>query len=314
MTGYSEEELLGKTPRLFQGPRTAPEPIGRLRPALAEGRTFWGEAINYRKDGGEYVVHWSVSPVRLDGTDITHWVSSQRDLTDRRALERAVLEAQDVEKARIARDLHDGIAQQLAGVSMLAKLLARRVERVGLPESLAGVHDDLADLNEATAAAIEDVRKVSHGLMPVADEPAGLHRALRDLAATTTRLHPVRCEFTRTGDGATHVETANHLFRIVQEAVGNAVKHGGGGQIDVRLVHEGGQITVTVEDDGRGIPGLHLDDSVPPERAAFAGIGLRTMGFRASLVGGRLSIRPRDGGGTVVECVAPASGPVVAGE
>ncbi len=88
MTGYAAEEVLGKTPRILQGPKTDRAELDRLRRCLSQGRTFYGgEIINYRKDGSEYVLAWYIVPMVDEAGEITHWMANQRDVTERRALE-----------------------------------------------------------------------------------------------------------------------------------------------------------------------------------------------------------------------------------
>lgn len=96
MTGWSRTEVLGKTPRILQGPNTSRELIARIRTDLLAKQSFFGETVNYRKDGTEYFVEWRISPIRNSAGEITHWVAIQRDVTDRivyeQELERRVAE------------------------------------------------------------------------------------------------------------------------------------------------------------------------------------------------------------------------------
>jgi PAS domain S-box-containing protein len=87
MTGYTPEEVSGKTPRILQGPKTDCSVLSRLRKDCAAGKVFHGEMINYRKDGSEFYLEWSVGPVRKEGGEITHFVSTQRDVTERRRID-----------------------------------------------------------------------------------------------------------------------------------------------------------------------------------------------------------------------------------
>jgi diguanylate cyclase (GGDEF)-like protein/PAS domain S-box-containing protein len=87
MTGYAREEVIGKTPRFLQGPKTDRSELDRLRRQLSLGEPFDGEIVNYRKDGSEYVIEWYVVPLRNTAGEITHWMASQRDATERKALE-----------------------------------------------------------------------------------------------------------------------------------------------------------------------------------------------------------------------------------
>ena len=88
MTGYTAEEVIGETPRILQGPKTDRAELDRLRRCLSGGEPFFGgEIINYRKDGSEFLLEWYIVPLRNDAGEITHWMASQRDVTERRAME-----------------------------------------------------------------------------------------------------------------------------------------------------------------------------------------------------------------------------------
>ena len=87
MSGYSKEEVIGKTPRILQGPKTDRETLDRLKKQLREGRSFFGQTINYRKDGSEFVNQWDIHPLTNENGEITHWVSYQHDITERKRSE-----------------------------------------------------------------------------------------------------------------------------------------------------------------------------------------------------------------------------------
>jgi len=113
MTGYNEAEVIGKTPRILQGPRTERAVLDRLRENLEQGKVFDGEAINYRKDGTEFDLEWQIAPLRDAGGKITHFVAIQHDITERKRVEESLQRS----KKRL-RDLIDGL-----GASMLVGLL-----------------------------------------------------------------------------------------------------------------------------------------------------------------------------------------------
>ncbi len=99
MTGYSKEEVIGKTPRILQGPRTDRHVLDRLKKRLIEGQAFFGHTINYKKDGTEFVNQWDIHPLTNNNGDITHWVSYQRDITDRQESSKMLFDANiDFEK------------------------------------------------------------------------------------------------------------------------------------------------------------------------------------------------------------------------
>jgi two-component system, cell cycle sensor histidine kinase and response regulator CckA len=97
MTGYSQEEAVGKTPRILQGPRTDKTVLSRLRKNLEQGETFEGEAINYRKDGKEFDLEWQIAPIRDVAGTITHFLSIQRDITARKRFEAQLFQSQKME-------------------------------------------------------------------------------------------------------------------------------------------------------------------------------------------------------------------------
>ncbi len=92
MTGYSREEVIGKTPRILQGPKTDREVLEELKLSLREGKSFFGQTVNYRKDGSEFINQWDIHPLVDEEGNITHWVSYQHDITERKRAEQALLE------------------------------------------------------------------------------------------------------------------------------------------------------------------------------------------------------------------------------
>ena len=158
---------------------------------------------------------------------------------------------------------------------------------------------EVARISKLLKQAIEETRRASRGLSPVRPEPEGLSLALRELVAHTRDVFNIDCRFrcpqpVLVADN----EAANHLYRIAQEAVSNAIRHGRAHRIVISLSQRGRQVTLSIADNGKGIGALS------PKRK---GLGLRVMQYRAGLLQGALSVRRRRLGGTEVRCVAPAS-------
>ena len=288
ITGYDREEAVGQTPRLLQGPETEPQVLRRLRDRLAAGERFEGEATNYRKDGTPYVNHWSIAPVHDNDGSIAYWVSIQRDVTDKRRLEREVLRAQEEERRRIGRDLHDSVGSDLISAGML---LDNVLDRDVQDETLA---ERLRDVRAGIGRAYRDLRDLTHGLSPVDLSEGSLMVALENLVS---RCPEVRFEHQGVDLDAVlsdwDVEALAHLYWIVKEAVSNALKYAEADTVVIRTSRETEGYALSVEDDGIGF--------VPNEDGTM-GWGLRTMRYRADLLHAQLDIASRPGEGTRVTC------------
>lgn len=219
-----------------------------------------------------------------------------RDISRRRELERELIELSERERRRFARELHDGLGQQLGGVAYLSNVLRERLAERGASEA-----GEAARISQLVRQAIEQTRRVARGLSPIQPEPEGLRDALRELAVQTQELFGVRCRLVcRHPVPVPDAVVATHLFRIAQEAVNNALKHARPRAIRIRLRRDRRRITLAVADDGTGIR------PVSPKRR---GLGLRLMEYRAGLLQGTLSVRRRSGLGTEVVCSAPLPTP-----
>ena len=215
-------------------------------------------------------------------------------MEERRELEDEVLRISGHEKARIGRDLHDSLGQKLTGAMYL----------FGAYRQHAGPAAPEADAEQITATlkdAVSQVRRIARGLAPVALTEDGLTDALRRLAEEAGALFQKDIEFYAEREGRPKdAATAEHLFLIAQEAVNNAVKHGGGTRVVLTLDYDGREGKLVVEDNGRGFA-----PNRPPDREG--GNGLRIMRHRAEVFGGRLAVEPGPQGGVRVTCRFPAA-------
>jgi PAS domain S-box-containing protein len=257
------------------------------------------ETLRTRKDGRPIHVSQSVSPLEdSDGTRVGVSVIA-RDITARKNLEREVLEITGTEQQRIGRELHDSLGQELTGLSYLAKGLAKKLSDEDNTQT--SIAQTIAD---GVQRALREVRTAVQGLVPVEVDAAGFMAALEQLAADTTARCGIDCRVE--GDDQISIDdnvVATHLFRIVQEAINNAVKHAQPKQILVRPERSNGTIRVTVQDDGVGIvPGR-------PSRNG-GGMGLRIMQYRAGVIDATLEVRRRSGQGTAVVCQVKNQPPV----
>ncbi|HPC62835.1 MAG TPA: histidine kinase, partial [Verrucomicrobiota bacterium] len=213
-----------------------------------------------------------------------------RDVTERRRLEREILEISTREQRRIGHDLHDGVCQQLAGIAVLADVLADKLEGDGRPEAA-----DLRKLTDLVGQANQQTRGVARALFPVRLEENGLVSALQELAEGTAAFFNTPCHFHL--DSAAQVPDATvalHLYYIAQEAILNAVKHGKARQIEIRLEFNGGEgLALTVQNDG--LP-------FQAQEGHARGMGIPIMNYRARMIGATISIQSPPGGGTRLVC------------
>jgi PAS domain S-box-containing protein len=214
------------------------------------------------------------------------------DVTERKFLEKQVIEISERERQRLGQDLHDSLGGKLAGAALMSKALsqtlaARSLSEVPLAEEI------VQCINESIAQA----RSIARGLCPVELSGSGLVSGLRELASEIERRFGVSCRV-HAGQGVRidDVFVASHLFRIVQEAVTNAVRHGQAQNVAIRLTRTADEVSLEVRDNGTGLP---------PNLNETQGMGLRTMKHRAGSIGAQLAVRPGEGGGTVVACSLP---------
>jgi PAS domain S-box-containing protein len=224
-----------------------------------------------------------------------------QDVTPLRELEHAILAISSREQRRVGQDLHDVLGAHLTGVAMLCRTLARRAEKgssVGKAEL-----DEVADLVQD---AITQARTLAHGLDPLHLLSDGLPLVLRELAVNTQSRSGIHCEFV--GEVLRHElsdEVAMHLYRIAQEAVGNAMRHAEAENITIRLASSEGRTVLEIRDDGKGLP---------EDRSRTVGMGLRLMQYRANVIGATFSASGAPGQGTIVTCTllrSEAGTPVV---
>jgi signal transduction histidine kinase len=209
-------------------------------------------------------------------------------------LEKEIVNISESERRRIGQDLHDGLCQYLAALGCAATSLRDDLEKLQLPHE-AEVADELAQL---LRDAVVQTRDLARGLVPVHLGEEGLVLALEGLAHSVTRLQGINCTFESKGVPMNYEESAAmHFYRIAQEAINNATKHGKAQNIAISLDVTQLLTTLRIADDGAGISRT---------MTSCDGMGLNIMGYRARLTGGELKIEEAARGGTVVSCIAPS--------
>lgn len=219
----------------------------------------------------------------------------QREIAAREQLEKEVAEVTERERLRIGHELHDTVCQHLTATSLSLQVLSGKLAQDHLPEAR-----DAERSAQLMEEAIDLTRKLAKGLFPLELAGEGLDGALLELCHSTADRHGIRCQFNNGSNSPTLDSiTAMHLYRIAQEAVTNAVKHGHVSRITIDLSVADGELTLRISDDGTGLPA-----KIVPER----GLGLRIMASRAKMIGAAFSVTNNDNGGVTVICRLPQLG------
>ncbi len=293
MFGYSADEVIGRNIGLLM-----PEPYRREHDGYLQRYQETGqrhiigvgrEVIALRKDGTTIPVDLAVSELAWEGQQ--YFVGMLRDLTERKRLEREILTISEDEQQRIGRDLHDDLGQQLTGIAFMSKVLQRSLAKRDMPEEA-----DAQKITNLVEQAIRHTRRLIRGLSPIDMDGLSLLDALQRFVDDTRETFDIACRLEWTQDVTINdPDVKTHLYRIVQEATHNAIRHGKAEHIAIRVESSEQRVTLSVIDDGRGLPDDYKDTQ---------GVGLRNMGHRARILGADLSISPvpEPGRGVVVTC------------
>lgn len=253
---------------------------------------FWNESIVL---AFYFVVVWLLTRIRqltrgLEARVRERTTALTDEIAERERLERELLEISEREQRRIGHDLHDSLGQHLTGAALAAQVLEEKLAARGLPEAA-----DASKLVSIVEEGIALSRKFAKGLHPIELEAEGLMQALEELALASSDLFKIACRFecdspVLVRDGP----ASGHMYRIAQEAVSNAVKHGKARNIVILLETLDDGIALLVKDDGVGLP-----EPLPEKR----GMGLRIMAHRAGMIGATFTARREGDRGTTISCV-----------
>jgi len=215
-----------------------------------------------------------------------------QDISESKYMADLLAQSADRERTRIAVDLHDGVGQELTGLAFELEGAAAEYRRASPAAAR-----DMARCARTARKTLARLREMSHALLPLELRDLGFDGICRQLIAAVRTTFGVRAQFRFRGDASYMPtdSTAEHLYRIAQEAIANAIKHGAARQIIATLTADASRLMLTISDDGSGMKTV----SKKP------GVGIKIMRYRARQIGGVLTLKPLRRGGTQVRCVVP---------
>lgn len=211
----------------------------------------------------------------------------RREIILKSDLQKQMMEISEKEQRRIGQDLHDSLSQQLGGIVFMGQVLFEKLKNIGMEEA-----ESMRKLVGHLQNALTYTRDLARGLYPSLSE-GGLNAALNELAVSVSELYsiPVMLSFEK-GLVTSDEKVIIQVYRIVQEAINNSIRHGHADRIRIRLFRKEGRVVLTVSDNGVGFP----------EKPNMKGIGLNIMEYRAASIGASFKIASRRNRGTVVRC------------
>jgi len=296
-SGYSFAEVAGqKIWDLFMVPEEVERFKSDFQRLCSDQLPSDYEGYLVKRDGSRRLIAWSSTVLPGNDAAPTYIIATGIDITERRHLETTILEVSGREQRRIGQDLHDGLGQHLTGIAFMSKVQEQKLMEKSLPEA-----GDAAKIVKLVNEAINKTRELARGLLPVVSDAHGLMSALQQWAGEVEDLFGVSCRFQCFTPVLIHDDTvATHLYYIAREAVNNAIKHGHGSQIVIRLAADQEQGALTITDNGSGFADISANN---------AGMGRHLMNYRARVIGGSLEIQRAATGGTMVTCMFPVKFP-----
>ncbi len=285
MTGYSREEVIGKNPNFFQGPKTNRNELRRLKKSIKKWERCEIEVINYKKNGEEFWNNIAISPVADSTGSYTHWIAIERDITLRKKkdqdITKAIINAQEHERLQIGGELHDNVNQILAGVLLnLGMTKSRPFEEQAewIDKSVGYIH-----------LAIKEIRTLSHQLAPLSIDENSLQTTFETFLKSININNQFIIKFYIDEVGTMHIDgdIQLNLYRILQEQTNNIMKYSKASIIEVTLMLVNNCIRLRINDNGVGFD----------TKKSKTGIGIRNIKKRTELFSGIFSIKSSPGKG-----------------
>ena len=294
--GYNNDEVLGANINML-----VPNPNKFNKTGFFEqyaettSESFGGyrrELTGKRKNGSLFPMEVSVSEVQWNGSRI--YTGVVNDISERRRLEKEILRISEEERRNLGQDLHDGLGQMLTGISLISQNLARKLRSNGIAAA-----DEVKEISNLIKEADEYAKALAHGLVHVDFEEERLQAALTQLANQAKKFFNVSCEFNNSCSNKIYNNMqAMHLYRIAQEAISNAVKHGNADNIWIKLSDGQGRIRLSVTDDGVGFSNKNVNKKKK-------GMGIHIMKYRANMLSGHLEIKVTEQNQSSIVCDIP---------
>ena len=289
--GFAQGESMGRSPQELLRSEFG-TPWEQIRKELHNLHVWEGTIDRTAKNGDQRTVSVRMQLIEDVADKGMVLLETNHDLTARKHLETALLRASENERQSIGREMHDGLGQRILAIALFNAVLHKSLKAKALPEAATAER-----LTELITLAGTEARKISHGLQPVSADPEGLWVSIRSFLADTSFLSGTKCAFQCKEPVAVQSrESANHLYRIAQEAVQNALRHGNPQEVVVHLTRDDERVTLEIHDDGTGFD---------LKKRKSDGIGLSTMKYRAEAMKGFLEFIHPPQGGTLVRCSVP---------
>lgn len=288
--GYSRKEAVGR-PIAFLIPEDLKDEEPGILAKIRHGESVdHYETVRRRKDGRLIHISVTVSPIRDADGKIIGASKVARDITERKRLETEISEISNREQQRIGQDLHDGLCQELTGIELMCQVLEQKLAAKSKSHA-----KQVGEIGEHIRQAIAHTRKLARGLFPVELEKNGFMSALHELADHFGKLFRIECRFECAAPVFIRDNVAaTHLYRIAQEAINNAVKHGKAKRVVISLRPENDKIIMAVVDNGIGFSNKNREGS---------GMGLHTMKYRAGVIGATFEVRSETKTGATISCM-----------
>ena len=284
--GWPVQECIGKKLDHFVPAENWEETLKGLKD-IADGKMLSSvDTRRYRKDGTLVDVSIRGATYCDRSGELAGSVIIHHDISEVKRLQKEIIDIGDKERQKIGHDLHDDLCPHLIGIEGLGTVLKRKLEARGVPEA-----EQMQKINDLLKNAVVKSRQFARGLCPVHLVDHGLVAALHELTKNVQSIFGVDCTLRCEANILIRDNAvATHIFRIVQEAVNNAVRHAHSTKIIIRLTHANGRLNLSVSDNGVGVG----------KEGKHTGMGLRIMAFRATMIQASLEFRKGRNGGTVV--------------